>query len=74
LHGNERIKSSFEPTLYAHHNQMPLDLMCLIIESSSDLVDVVLKLFGGLFNVSLSVALSNCTSYAAEIKYIICKE
>jgi hypothetical protein len=65
LRGNERIKTSSGKAL--HLNQKPLDLMNLIIESSSDKNDVVWEPFGGLFSASLSAQKIKRKAYSCEI-------
>jgi hypothetical protein len=67
LRGKERVKSPVDESKAAHLNQKPLDLMRLIIESSSDEGDVVWEPFGGLFSASLAASLINRKAYAAEI-------
>jgi hypothetical protein len=65
LRGNERIKIKSGKAL--HLNQKPLDLMSLIIESSSDPCDVIWEPFGGLFSASLAARKINRKAYSCEI-------
>jgi site-specific DNA-methyltransferase (adenine-specific) len=67
LRGKERIKSPVGETQAAHLNQKPLDLMKLIIESSSDPQDVIWEPFGGLFSASLAAMVLNRKAFAAEL-------
>lgn len=67
LSGKERIKSPKDKSHSAHLNQKPLDLMKLIIETSSDKGDVVWEPFGGLFSASLAASLLGRKSFGAEI-------
>ena len=68
LRGKERIKiPSSEKQKSAHLNQKPLDLMDLIIQSSSNEEDIVWEPFGGLFSGSLSAINSNRKAFSAEI-------
>lgn len=67
LRGNERIKSPKTNSKAAHLNQKPLDLMRLIIESSTDEGDVIWEPFGGLFSASLAASMLNRRSYACEL-------
>jgi hypothetical protein len=50
-----------------HLNQKPLDLMCRIIEATTESEDVVWEPFGGLFTASLASKKLNRISFAAEI-------
>ncbi|MBN1787377.1 MAG: hypothetical protein JW806_03180 [Sedimentisphaerales bacterium] len=63
--GKERIKSPNGKA--AHLNQKPLDLMELIIESSSSVGDVIWEPFGGLFSASLAATQIKRHAFAAEI-------
>jgi site-specific DNA-methyltransferase (adenine-specific) len=65
LRGDERVKTSSGKAL--HLNQKPLDLMNMIIESSSDENDVVWEPFGGLFSASLAAQKINRKAYSCEI-------
>ncbi len=67
LRGKERIKSPVGETQAAHLNQKPLDLMKLVIESSSDPQDVIWEPFGGLFSASLAAMVLNRKAFAAEL-------
>lgn len=65
LRGNERIKTKSGKAL--HLNQKPLDLMSLIIQSSSDENDIIWEPFGGLFSASLAARQLNRKAYSCEI-------
>jgi hypothetical protein len=67
LRGKERIKVPSSSNKSAHLNQKPLDLMKLIIESSSSESDVIWEPFGGLFSGSLASFLCNRRSFGGEI-------
>lgn len=67
LSGKERIKSPADNSHSAHLNQKPLDLMKLIIETSSDKGDVVWEPFGGLFSASLAASMLGRKAFGAEI-------
>lgn len=67
LSGKERIKSPADNSHSAHLNQKPLDLMKLIIETSSDKGDVVWEPFGGLFSASLAASMLGRNAFGAEI-------
>lgn len=67
LRGKERIKTPSGKAL--HLNQKPLDLMNLIIESSSDQNDVVWEPFGGLFSASLAASQLGRKAYSCEIDW-----
>ena len=67
LRGKERIKAPNRDMKSAHLNQKPLDLMKLIIESSTDKGDVIWEPFGGLFSGSLAAALLGRKAYSCEI-------
>lgn len=67
LSGKERIKSPADNSHSAHLNQKPLDLMKLIIETSSDKGDVVWEPFGGLFSASLAASMLGRKVFGAEI-------
>lgn len=64
LRGKERIKGSI-----SHLNQKPLDLMTLLIETSSNVGDVVWEPFGGLFSGSLAASLCGRRAFGCEINY-----
>lgn len=66
LHSKERIKVNGD-TKYYHLNQKPLQLMTLLIESSSYENDVIWEPFGGLFSASLAAFGLNRQAYASEI-------
>lgn len=61
LRGPERIQAS------GHPNQKPLDLMRLLIESSSDPGDAVWEPFGGVFSASLAAAQAGRRAFGAEV-------
>lgn len=65
LRGTERIKTPSGRAV--HLNQKPLDLMNIIIESSSDENDVVWEPFGGLFSASLAACKLRRKAYSCEI-------
>lgn len=65
LRGNERIKTKSGKAL--HLNQKPLDLMSLIIQSSSDENDIIWEPFGGLFSASLAARQLKRKAYSCEI-------
>ncbi|MEA5421540.1 DNA methyltransferase [Spirulina sp. CCNP1310] len=65
LRGSERIKIPSGKAL--HLNQKPLDLMSMIIQSSSDQNDIVWEPFGGLFTASLAATKNSRKAYACEI-------
>lgn len=67
LSGKERLKSPADNSHSAHLNQKPLDLMKLIIETSSDKGDVVWEPFGGLFSASLAASMLGRKAFGAEI-------
>lgn len=67
LAGKERVKSPSKISRAAHLNQKPLDLMKLIIESSSDKGDVIWEPFGGLFSASLAASMLGRKAFGAEI-------
>lgn len=67
LKGAERIKVPAQSNKAAHLNQKPLDLMRLIIESSSEIGDVVWEPFGGLFSASLAAKEAQRRAFAAEL-------
>lgn len=67
LSGKERVKSPTDHSHSAHLNQKPLDLMKLIIETSSDKNDVIWEPFGGLFSASLAASMLGRIAYGAEI-------
>lgn len=67
LRGKERIKVITTGGKAAHLNQKPLDLMKLIIESSSDPEDILWEPFGGLFSASLAARLIGRQAYGCEI-------
>ena len=63
--GSERLKNDKGRAL--HLNQKPLDLLELIIKSSSDEGDVVWEPFGGLFSAARAALNLGRKAYAAEI-------
>lgn len=65
LRGDERVKTSSGKAL--HPNQKPLNLMSIIIESSSDESDIVWEPFGGLFSASLAARKLSRKAYSCEI-------
>jgi len=65
VRGEERVK--IDGGRAVHLNQKPLDLMARIIESSTDVGDVVWEPFGGLFSASLAARKLQHKAYAAEI-------
>lgn len=65
LRGNERVKTSSGKAV--HLNQKPLDLMSIIIESSSDENDVIWEPFGGLFSASLAARNLKRRAYSCEL-------
>jgi site-specific DNA-methyltransferase (adenine-specific) len=67
LNGGERVRVPEISDRAAHLNQKPLDLMCLIIEASSDPKDVVWEPFGGLFSASLAAKRVGRKAFASEI-------
>jgi len=67
LRGKERIKAPKTSSKAAHLNQKPLDLMKLIIESSTDKGDVLWEPFGGLFSASLAATMLGRDAYACEL-------
>jgi len=67
LRGEERVKVPNDSMKSAHLNQKPLDLMRLIIESSSDENDLVWEPFGGLFSASLAALSLGRRAYACEL-------
>ncbi len=67
LHGKERIKAPRKLTKAAHLNQKPLDLMKLIIESSSNEGEVIWEPFGGLFSAALAAKLTHRKAFSSEI-------
>jgi DNA modification methylase len=67
LKGKERLKIPTKDSKAAHLNQKPLDLMSLIIESSTDVGDVVWEPFGGLFSASLAAKNLKRLAFASEI-------
>ncbi|TFV01190.1 site-specific DNA-methyltransferase, partial [Bacillus stratosphericus] len=69
LRGKERIKLPNKNTRAAHLNQKPLDLMKLIIESSSKENSVIWEPFGGLFSASLAAVMLNRIAFSAEINH-----
>ncbi|MGX7145110.1 DNA methyltransferase [Facklamia languida] len=66
LNGSERIKNP-DTGKSAHLNQKPLDIMCLIIEASSDTNDVIWEPFGGLFSGSVAAKSLARKAFSAEI-------
>lgn len=67
LNGIERVRVSKLNGKAAHLNQKPLDLMRLIIESSSEKGDVIWEPFGGLFSASLAATITGRKAYSCEI-------
>jgi len=67
LKGMERIKVKDVSGKAAHLNQKPLDLMRMLIESSSDAGDVVWEPFVGLMSVSVAARDVDRKSFACEI-------
>ena len=67
LKGTERIRVPSQSNRAAHLNQKPLDLLEMIIESSTDRGDVIWEPFGGLFSASIAAARLGRKSYSAEI-------
>jgi DNA methylase len=67
LKGSERVKVPERDSKSAHLNQKPLDLMRMIIASSSDAGDVVWEPFGGLFSASFAAKMLGRRAFAAEI-------
>lgn len=65
LRGDERIKSPQGKAV--HLNQKPLDLLKLIINSSSSEGDTIWEPFGGLFSASLAANLLNRKAFACEL-------
>jgi len=65
VRGEERVKVDGGKAV--HLNQKPLDLMSRIIESATDVGDVVWEPFGGLFSASLAARKLERRAYAAEI-------
>ncbi len=65
VRGEERVKVGGGRAV--HLNQKPLDLMTRIIESSTDVGDVVWEPFGGLFSASLAARSLERKAYAAEL-------
>ena len=66
LRGKERVKAPKKNSKAAHLNQKPLDLMKLIIESSSNQGDVIWEPFGGLFSASLAAKLTHRKAFSCE--------
>ena len=64
VHGSERIKLNGQN---AHHNQKPLRLIRLLVESCSDPGDPVWEPFGGLCTTALAASELGRIAYAAEI-------
>jgi len=65
LNGDERVRAPNGKAM--HLNQKPLDLMCRIVEASSDEGDVVWEPFGGLFTGALAARRLKRRAFAAEI-------
>lgn len=65
LRGTERVKTNSGKAV--HLNQKPIDLMSMIIESSSDENDLIWEPFGGLFSASLAARKISRRAYACEI-------
>ena len=64
VRGEERIKANGKAI---HPNQKPLDLMQMIIESTTDRGDVVWEPFGGLFGASVAGYQTGRVVYGCEI-------
>lgn len=67
LKGKERIKIPNKDSKAAHLNQKPLDLMSLIIQSSTDIGDVIWEPFGGLFSASLAAKNLKRLAFGSEL-------
>jgi len=67
LRGKERISAPKRGTRAAHLNQKPLDLISLIIESSTDPGDVVWEPFGGLFTACIAARRLRRRAFGCEI-------
>ncbi len=67
LRGKERVTINSNKAI--HLNQKPLDLMNLIIRSSSDIGDIVWEPFGGLFSASLAAKTLNRKACGCEIDW-----
>ncbi|MDP1726952.1 MAG: DNA methyltransferase [Bacteroidota bacterium] len=64
LNGIERLKNGLKTI---HSNQKPLNLLEIIIKSTSDINDIIWEPFGGLCTVSLAANNLNRYFYASEI-------
>jgi len=71
-YGDERVRDLNGKAV--HPQQKPLELMGLLIESTSDEGDVVWEPFGGLFTASLSAVMNKRIAYGAEIDETYYKE
>lgn len=67
LHGKERERVNGSNGRATHLNQKPLDLMAMLIQSSSDSGDVVWEPFGGLFTACLAARRLRRGAVGAEI-------
>lgn len=67
LNGKEREKVNGLNGRAVHLNQKPLDLISMLVESSSDAGDVVWEPFGGLFTVCLAARSLRRKAVGAEI-------
>ena len=65
LSGDERVRD--ENGRFLHPNQKPLEMMDMLIKSSTDEGDVVWEPFGGLFSASFSAVRNGRIAYGAEI-------
>ena len=67
LRGAERFKLHGDSGRAIHLNQKPLDLVCMVIESSSVAGDAVWEPFGGLFTACAAARRIGRKAYGAEI-------
>jgi len=67
LHGKEREKVGISNGRAIHLNQKPYDLIRMLIEASSDPMDVVWEPFGGLFTACLAARRLGRRAFGAEI-------
>lgn len=67
LRGPERFKVNGSNGKAIHLNQKPLDLISLIIKSSSDIGDVIWEPFGGLFTACIAANHIKRRAFGAEI-------
>ncbi len=65
LKGAERLRAEAGGAI--HLNQKPLDLMDMLIKSTTDVGDVVWEPFGGLFTATVAAHRSNRRCYSCEI-------